>query len=99
LLIALNSVPAAITYIIFFIVYQQIENNFVSPHIQSKRINLSALMILAAVTIGLYMFGIVGGIIAIPIAGSIRILVDEYLSSRGKSDTKKPEVVLAKTKK
>jgi predicted PurR-regulated permease PerM len=98
LLLALNSVPAAIAYVIFFIIYQQIENNFVSPHIQSKRINLSALMILAAVTIGLYMFGIVGGIIAIPIAGSIRILVDEYLSSRSKADTKKPEVTLAKTK-
>jgi len=99
LLIALNSVPAAITYIIFFIVYQQIENNFVSPHIQSKRINLSALMILAAVTIGLYMFGIVGGIIAIPIAGSIRILVDEYLSSRSKTETKKPDTIFAKSKK
>jgi len=98
LLLALNSVPAAITYVIFFIVYQQIENNFVSPHIQSKRINLSALMILAAVTVGLYMFGIVGGIIAIPIAGSARILIDEYLASRHKAEAKKPAVVLT-TKK
>jgi len=99
LLLALNSVPAAIIYVIFFIVYQQVENNFISPHIQSKRINLSALMILAAVTVGLYMFGIVGGIIAIPIAGSIRILIEEYLSSRHKTEVEKPAVVLAKAKK
>lgn len=81
LLLALNSVPAAIAYAIYFVVYQQIENNFISPHIQAKRNDLTALMILGSVTIGLYMFGIVGGIIAIPIAGSVRILIEEYLDS------------------
>jgi len=100
LLLALNSVPAAIAYVVFFVIYQQVENNFVSPHIQSKRINLSALMILASVTIGLYMFGIVGGIIAIPIAGSVRILIEEYLANRHDDDVKdKPDVVLVNTPK
>lgn len=83
-LLALNNIPAAAIYAIFFIVYQQVENNFISPQIQAKRIELSALAVLASVTIGLYMFGIVGGIIAIPIAGSIRVLIDEYLIHRTK---------------
>jgi predicted PurR-regulated permease PerM len=78
-LLAFNSVPAAIAYAIYFVIYQQIENNFISPNIQAKRIELSALAILGAVTIGLYMFGVVGGIIAIPIAGSLRVLLDEHL--------------------
>lgn len=82
LLLALNSIPAAIAYVVFFVVYQQIENNFISPHIQAKRNDLTALMILGSVTIGLYMFGIAGGIIAIPIAGSVRILIEEFLDSR-----------------
>lgn len=102
LLLALNSVPAAVIYVIFFIVYQQVENNFISPHIQSKKINLSALMVLAAVTVGLYMFGIVGGIIAIPIAGIIRILVDEHIHGRENKPVEKqmePIIVLAKSKK
>ena len=43
-----------------------------------------ALAVLAAVTIGLYMFGIVGGIIAIPIAGSIRVLAEEYFANAEK---------------
>lgn len=86
LLLALNSLPAAIAYIVFFVVYQQIENNFISPHIQAKRNDLTALMILGSVTIGLYMFGIVGGIIAIPIAGSIRILIEEFLERRRNGD-------------
>jgi predicted PurR-regulated permease PerM len=103
LLLALNSVPAAVIYAIYFVVYQQIENNFVSPHIQSKRIDLSALMVLAAVTIGLYMFGVVGGIIAIPIAGSIRVLVEEYLKDQktDQPEVKKidPKVTLVSSKK
>jgi predicted PurR-regulated permease PerM len=78
-LLAFNSLTAAIIYVIFFIVYQQIENNFVSPHIQAKKIDLSALAVLASVTIGLYVFGVAGGIIAIPIAGCVRVLVEDYL--------------------
>ena len=78
-LLAFNSIPAAIVYIIYFVIYQQIENNFVAPHIQARKIELSALAILVSITIGLYMFGIVGGIIAIPIAGTLRILLEEYL--------------------
>ncbi len=88
ILLALNSIPAAIIYGIFFVVYQQIENNFISPHIQAKRINLTALMVLGAVTIGLYMFGVIGGIIAIPIAGTVRILIEEFLDTRHHDEEK-----------
>lgn len=80
LLLAFNSIPAAIIFAIYFVVYQQIENNFISPTIQARRIELTPLMVLAAVTIGLYTFGIVGGIISIPIAGCVRILVEEYIT-------------------
>ncbi len=83
-LLAFNSIPAAIVYAIYFVVYQQVENNFIAPHIQARRIELSALAVLAAVTVGLYMFGILGGIIAIPIAGSIRVLLNEYLDDAKK---------------
>lgn len=84
LLLVLNQPVAAIVYLVYFVVYQQIENSFISPHIQSKKIDLPALAVLGSVTIGLYMFGIVGGIIAIPIAGSIRVLVDDYLENVNK---------------
>ena len=79
LLLAFNAVGAAIAYIIFFVIYQQIENNFISPSIQAKRISLSPLAVLVAVTIGLYLSGIVGGIISIPIAGCIKVLLEDYL--------------------
>lgn len=79
-ILALNSFTAAIVFIIFFILYAQIEANFISPKIQSKRINLSALAILASVTIGIYLLGIIGGIISIPIAGCINVLVEDYFA-------------------
>jgi predicted PurR-regulated permease PerM len=91
LLLAFNNLTAAIIYIVFFFIYQQVENNFVSPTIQAKKIELSALAVLVAVTIGLYMFGVAGGIIAIPIAGCVKVLLEEYLrhakANRQKSET------------
>lgn len=92
LLLAFNNVPAAVTYAIFFVVYQQIENNFIAPHIQSRKLDLTPLAILASLTIGLYVFGLAGGIIAIPIAGCVRILIDEYLEY-----TKKQRLLSEKT--
>jgi predicted PurR-regulated permease PerM len=78
LILAINNVSLAIIYVIFSIVYQQIEGNYISPVIQSKRIDLSALALLISLTIGLYLFGIVGGIIAIPIAGIAKVVFEEY---------------------
>lgn len=77
-LLALNEWSAAVIFLAFYIVYQQIEANYISPKIQSKQIDLSPLAILIAVTIGLYLFGMVGGIISIPIAGCIKVLVEDY---------------------
>jgi predicted PurR-regulated permease PerM len=89
-LLAFNSIPAAIIFAVYFMVYQQLENNLISPTIQAKRIELSPLIVLVAVTIGLYTAGIVGGIVSIPIAGCIKVLVEEYLASerRQERDTK-----------
>jgi len=88
LLLGFNAIGAAIAYGIYFIIYQQIENNFVSPTIQSKRLDLPPLAVLSAVTIGLYLFGIVGGIISIPIAGCIKVLLEDYLSHASKERKK-----------
>ncbi|MDN5275832.1 MAG: conserved rane protein of unknown function [Candidatus Saccharibacteria bacterium] len=93
LLLAFNSVPAAITYAIYFIAYQQIENNFISPHIQSKKIDLTALAVLTSVTIGLYVFGIAGGIIAIPVAGAVRVLVEEHFGNNKQEREKRTKLI------
>jgi len=95
LLLAFNDLTAGIIFAIFFIVYQQVENNFISPTIQARKLELSALAVLTAVTIGLYVFGLAGGIISIPIAGCIKVLVEDYLA-RARKNREKSDRPLAK---
>ena len=78
LILLFNAPLAGVIFAIIYIIYAQLENNLIAPKIQGNALNLPAVMILCAITIGMYMFGLLGAIIAIPIAGCIRILVDEY---------------------
>ncbi|HEU5211378.1 MAG TPA: AI-2E family transporter [Gaiellaceae bacterium] len=76
------SVPAAIAVVVFFIVYQQIENHLLQPLVYSRTVQLSPLAILIAVLIGAELAGILGALAAIPVAGTIQILLLEWLEIR-----------------
>ena len=80
LILLLNSPLSALVFAIFFIVYQQIENHVISPPIQSKTVDLSVLWVLMAILIGASLFGLIGGLISIPIAGCARVLLVNYLA-------------------
>lgn len=69
---------AALIFAVVYIVYAQIENNVLSPRIQGEALRLPAVVILCAVVVGMYMAGLLGALIAIPIAGCIKVLIDEY---------------------
>ncbi len=69
---------AALIFAAIYIAYAQIENNIIAPKIQGDALKLRAVVILCAIVIGMYMFGLLGAIIAIPIAGCIRVLAEEY---------------------
>lgn len=88
ILLSFNDFTAAIVFFIYFVLYQQLENNLIAPTIQSKRLELSPLTVLVAVTVGLYVFGLVGGIISIPVAGCAKILLENYLEQRKKQAKK-----------
>jgi predicted PurR-regulated permease PerM len=98
LLLLFNDVTAGIAFAAYFIIYQQIENNFIAPTIQSRKVELSALAVLASVTIGLYVFGLAGGIISIPIAGCLKVLLEDYLAraKKRRKESEKPLHKLAK---
>ncbi len=80
LVLAINDPTGALIFFIAFVAYMQVENNYIVPKIQSKRLDLSALSVLVAVIVGIFLFGIAGGIISIPIAGCIKVLLDEFAS-------------------
>lgn len=77
-LLFFSSPLAAGIFGVIYILYSQVENNVIAPKIQGSALNLQPVIILSAVTIGVYMFGLLGAIIAIPIAGCIRVLIEEY---------------------
>ena len=91
LLLAFNVWGAGLAFLIYTIVYLQIEANVISPKVQGKGLQLPALAVLAAVTVGVYMFGIIGAIISIPVAGCIKVLIEEYGKSLTPEEDKKPE--------
>jgi predicted PurR-regulated permease PerM len=82
LVLLFNDPGAALIFTIYFIIYQQIENNFIQPLVQSRTVALSALSIILAIIIGIALLGLVGGIVAIPIAGCLRILLLDYMEHR-----------------
>ncbi|HSE29669.1 MAG TPA: AI-2E family transporter [Candidatus Saccharimonadales bacterium] len=86
LVLLLNgSVGAAVSFLVYFVVYQQIENNFIQPIVQSRTVALSALGVFVAVILGFALLGPLGGILAIPLAGCLRILVLHYLKHKHKA--------------
>jgi predicted PurR-regulated permease PerM len=78
----LTSIPAGIIVLAFMIVYQQIENHVLQPLVYSRTVQLSPLAILISVLIGAKIAGILGALAAIPVAGTIQVLLLAWLRSR-----------------
>jgi predicted PurR-regulated permease PerM len=78
----LDSLPAGIVVLAFFIVYQQLENHVIQPVVYSRTVQLSPLAILIAVLIGAKLAGILGALAAIPVAGTIQVLLLAWLEVR-----------------
>ena len=77
-----HSTSAAVIILAYYIVYMQIEAYIIQPKIQANTTNMSPLLVFMAVVIGLSFGGILGGLLAIPIAGCMRVAVLELLRSR-----------------
>ena len=80
----LHSVPAGIATLIFFIAYQQFENHVLQVTVMSRTVDLNPLAVLIAVLVGVELFGILGALLAIPMAGVLQVVVrDIYDERRG----------------
>jgi predicted PurR-regulated permease PerM len=67
-----------IIWVVFAIVYQQVENYLIQPQIQKRATEIEPFIVLVAVLFGSTLFGIVGALLAIPTAASIQIAVHEF---------------------
>ena len=84
----------AVVLLVFVLVYQQVESNFLQPIVYSKAVQLNGLVILIALLVGGQLLGIPGALLAIPVAEIIRIVVTELLAyRRGDQEANEPAVV------
>jgi predicted PurR-regulated permease PerM len=79
------SVPAGIIVVVFFVVYQQLENHLLQPLIFSRTVQLNPLTVLIAILIAVELAGLLGALLAIPIAAMIQIILrDLWARHRGR---------------
>jgi predicted PurR-regulated permease PerM len=71
-----------IIWVIFSIVYQQVENNVIQPRIQSRAVDVHPFVVLLSVLFGATLFGVLGALLAIPLAATLQIAVREWLRYR-----------------
>ena len=78
--------PTTVIVAIFFVVYQQVENYLIAPRIQRQVVSLSAAAVLLAGLIGGTVLGLVGTLMAIPVAAALKVLMAERLQARDATD-------------
>jgi predicted PurR-regulated permease PerM len=66
-----------IAWVIFLVVYQQVENNVLQPVVYRKTVAIHPLIVIVAVLIGGSLLGVLGALLAIPIAATVQIVVKE----------------------
>jgi predicted PurR-regulated permease PerM len=77
-----QSVPAGIVVIVFFVVYQQLENHLLQPVILSRTVKLNPLAVLVAILVFVELAGVLGALLAIPVAGIIQVLIRDFWDHR-----------------
>jgi predicted PurR-regulated permease PerM len=68
-----------VVVLVFFVLYQQVENHLLQPVIMSHAVRLNPLTVLVSVLIAAELGGLVGALLAIPAAGIVQILVREFV--------------------
>src|SRR5205814_8297404 len=90
----LHTIVAGIVVIVFFVIYQQVENHVLQPVVYAPTVQLSPLAVLISVQlsplavlisvlIGAELAGILGALAAIPVAGAIQVLIVDWRRHRG----------------
>jgi predicted PurR-regulated permease PerM len=82
-----------ILVLVFFVLYQQLENHVLQPLVYSRTVQLSPLAILISVLIGAELAGVVGALAAIPVAGTLQVLVLAGLEERRSRQGAKPATI------
>ncbi|AYF27953.1 AI-2E family transporter [Micromonospora tulbaghiae] len=75
----LHSPTAGLVVLVFFVVYQQVENHLLQPVIMARAVRLNPLTVLVSVLLSVELAGLVGALLAIPAAGIAQVLLREFV--------------------
>lgn len=75
----LHSPTAGVVVLVFFVAYQQVENHLLQPVIMSRAVHLNPLTVLVSVLLAAEVGGLLGALLAIPVAGIAQILLREFV--------------------
>ena len=76
---ALDSWSKMAGVLIFYLIYVQVENGFLTPRIMKTSVNLMGLTVLIALLVGTALAGVVGALVSVPTAALVAVFVQEYL--------------------
>ena len=91
LLILTISPMKALIFVIFLVILQQVEGNLIYPKLVGTSIGLPGVWVLAAITVGGGMLGIVGMLLSVPIVATLYRLLQSDMRQRGKKAKAKPK--------
>ncbi|HWJ81335.1 MAG TPA: AI-2E family transporter [Nocardioides sp.] len=74
-----TDVKSGIACVIFFVIYQQVENYVIYPRVMSRSVDLPGAVIVIAALIGAGLLGVVGALLAIPTAAAVLLVVREVV--------------------
>jgi predicted PurR-regulated permease PerM len=78
-----NNFPTStIAWVVFFIIYQQVENNVLQPVVYRRTVNVAPLAVIIAILIGGSLLGILGALVAIPVAATLQIIIRDVWVER-----------------
>ncbi len=80
-----QSVPIGVIGLLAYIVYVQVENYVVTPRIMKKTMSVPGVVTIIAALIGSSLLGLVGGLLAVPVAAAIILILDEVVIPRAKT--------------
>ncbi|MCW3001857.1 MAG: family transporter [Conexibacter sp.] len=85
-----NFPTSTIVWVVVLLLYQQVENNVLQPVVYRRTVNVHPLLVIVAVLVGSSLLGVLGALLAIPIAAAIQIVARELWVTRNRA----PSVVV-----
>jgi predicted PurR-regulated permease PerM len=74
-----TSVTAGIACVIFFVVYQQVENYLIYPTVMRRSVKVSDVAAVVAALLGVALFGVLGALVAIPMVAAVQLIIREVV--------------------